>query len=88
MSEKVQREQPQNKVDAPLKVLKDNKVFLKMAGFFPCLAWSASLYPVYGRKAGVSGTPGKSLMNKCPVFYIIWILPKKKKKKVLKVDEL
>lgn len=36
---KVQREQPQNEVDTPLKGLKDNKVFLKMAGFFfPCLA--------------------------------------------------
>lgn len=32
---KVQREQPQNEVDTPLKGLKDNKVFLKMAEFFP-----------------------------------------------------
>lgn len=32
---KVQREQPQNGVEKPLKGLNGNKVFLKMAGFFP-----------------------------------------------------
>lgn len=35
---KVQREQLQNEIGTPLKDLKDNKVLLKMAVFFPCLA--------------------------------------------------